>query len=66
MNQHDYYAMNAHDRLMYNMQQWHIDVQTYNSPLAAIFGVSDQEIATRKHRYEYAIYRIKKQPFYGA
>ena len=77
MNQHDYYSMNATEMAMYDEQKSYIGMQqtpslweslfgmeTYSSPLGAFFRISDQEIAYRKHRYEQAIYQIKKQPFY--
>ena len=78
MNQHDYYSMDALNRAMYDEQQRYLQ-QGYTgqqissvSVWESLFGISEpifswEEIAkaTRKHRYNYVIYQIKKQPFYG-
>ena len=68
MNQHEHYSMMesspAKTALMWQLIQ-NNDYSNFQSPLGVFFRISDQELATRMCRYDYAIYQIKKQPFYG-
>lgn len=70
MNQCDYFSMDAMGRSMYDAQQAAID-RAHESLWETLFGRVEpswtwEEIAaaTRKHRREYAIHRIKAQPFF--
>ncbi len=70
MNQHDYFSMDAMGRSMYDAQQAAID-RAHESLREILFGRVEpswtwEEIATatRKNRRDYAVYRIKAQPFF--
>lgn len=71
MNQCDYFSMDTMGRLMYDAQQEAI-TRAHESLWETLFGRIEpsswtwEEIAeaTRKHRRDYAIHRIRSQPFF--
>lgn len=70
MNQYNYFSMDAMGRAMYDAQHAAI-TRASESLWETLFGRVEPswtwaEIAeeTRKHRRDYAIHRIKSQPFF--